>query len=156
MNEIHDNISASAKIKNLPIELIVDDKIPTSLYGDAVRLGQILTNLANNAVKFTHRGIIVLSARLEEETDDRVYVRFQVKDDGIGISDVAKLRLFEPFVQADGSTTRKYGGTGLGLSIVKKIVELMNGTVGFESELDKGSTFWFVVPMRKFPEECEN
>jgi signal transduction histidine kinase len=152
MSEVFSNISASARIKNLTTELIVDDKIPACLYADAARLSQILTNLANNAVKFTHEGRIVLSAMFEDETDDEVHVRFKVKDDGIGISDKAKQRLFEPFMQADGSTTRKYGGTGLGLSIVKKTVDLMKGTVGFDSELNKGSDFWFVVPLRKSPE----
>ncbi len=151
LDEVFSSISASARIKSLSTELLVDSRIPGTLFGDPARLKQILTNLANNAVKFTHQGTIVISAVLEEETLDCVRVTFKVKDDGIGISEKGKQRLFEPFVQADGSTTRKYGGTGLGLSIVKKTVHLMNGEVDFESELNKGSTFWFTVPLRKYP-----
>ena len=113
--------------------------------GDPLRLGQILINLVNNAVKFTERGEIRLSAELLEQTGDRVKLRFSVRDTGIGMTPEQAARLFQAFTQADTSTTRKYGGTGLGLTICKRLVELMGGQIWLESEPGAGSTFLFTA-----------
>ena len=113
--------------------------------GDPLRLGQILTNLVNNAVKFTERGEIRLSAELLEQTGDRVKLRFSVRDTGAGMTPEQAARLFQPFTQADMSTTRKHGGTGLGLTICKRLVELMGGQIWLESEPGVGSTFFFTA-----------
>ena len=129
------------------LELIIDiaDEVPTKLVGDPLRLGQILVNYANNAVKFTERGEIEISIALAQADDDGVLLRFAVRDTGIGLSDEQCSRLFKNFEQADSSTTRKYGGTGLGLVIAKQLAEMMGGEVGVDSELGRGSTFWFTA-----------
>ncbi|MEY2443499.1 MAG: two-component system, sensor histidine kinase and response regulator, partial [Ilumatobacteraceae bacterium] len=126
--------------------------VPTHAWGDPTRLRQILVNLTSNAVKFTQQGEVVIQARIDAplEAHDGVNVqrvRFEVRDTGIGMSDTAKQYIFDPFSQADASTTRRYGGTGLGLAIVKQLVELMGGEVGVESKPGVGSTFWFVIPL---------
>ena len=133
------------------IELIIDvaDEVPRHLIGDPLRLGQVLVNYANNAVKFTERGEIEICVALapadEHAHDDDLLLRFAVRDTGIGLSDEQRGRLFESFVQADSSTTRKYGGTGLGLAIAKQLAELMGGAVGVDSAPGQGSTFWFTA-----------
>jgi CheY-like chemotaxis protein/anti-sigma regulatory factor (Ser/Thr protein kinase) len=119
--------------------------------GDAKRLGQVLTNLLNNAIKFTHEGQVDLSSRLKADQADSVVLEFVVRDTGIGIPEARREAIFEPFVQVDGSTTRQYGGTGLGLAICRQLVELMGGELGVESELGKGSIFWFTVRLGKTP-----
>ncbi len=129
------------------LEFLADapGSVPQGLRGDPLRLGQILTNLINNAVKFTERGEIRLRAELLEQTGERVKLRFSVRDSGAGMTPEQAARLFQPFTQADMSTTRKHGGTGLGLTICKRLVELMGGQIWLESEPGVGSTFFFTV-----------
>jgi two-component system, sensor histidine kinase and response regulator len=136
-------ISEKSHAKGLELVFEVAPDVPAHLVGDSLRLGQILLNYANNAVKFTERGEIVISVRASERTESDVLLHFRVQDTGIGLSQEQMGRLFQSFSQADTSTTRKFGGTGLGLAISKKLAELMGGQVGVESEPGKGSTFWF-------------
>jgi len=130
--------------KGLTIELDTGDT-PSWLRGDATRLRQALFNYVGNAIKFTEQGTLYLCARKLEETDDRVLVRFEVRDTGIGVSATILPGLFEAFEQGDASTTRVHGGTGLGLAITRRLVLMMGGEVGAESELGRGSTFWFTA-----------
>ena len=142
-------ISDKAKDKGLALIFDIDENLPEYLNGDPLRLGQILINYANNAVKFTEKGEIIITAKILEETENDLYLRFSVRDTGIGLSDDAIEKLFQSFQQADSSTSRKYGGSGLGLSISKQLATLMNGEVGVESELGKGSLFWFTAKLKK-------
>jgi PAS domain S-box-containing protein len=137
------------KAKGLDMALLFDSNIPTKLCGDPSRLHQILTNLVGNAVKFTDRGKVTIKVSKQDEKDDRVMIRFDVKDTGIGISEIDQKKLFSPFVQADGSMTRRYGGTGLGLVIAKQLVEMMGGTIGYTSDPDHGSIFSFTASLTK-------
>ena len=133
--------------KGLAVSVNVDAAVPALLHGDPVRFCQVLNNLVGNAIKFTERGGIAITARLGErrpaDSPSALRVRFAVSDTGIGLDPEQKSRVFAAFAQADGSTTRKYGGTGLGLTISKQLVELHGGEMGVESEPDGGSTFWF-------------
>jgi PAS domain S-box-containing protein len=131
--------------KGLEFLAHVSPAIPEHLLGDPLRLGQILTNFVNNSVKFTERGEIRLNIELLERTGDKVQLKFSVRDTGIGMTREQSAKLFQPFVQADTSTTRKHGGTGLGLTICRRLVELMGGRVWLESEPGVGSTFFFTV-----------
>ncbi|GAB3262293.1 hybrid sensor histidine kinase/response regulator [Chitinimonas naiadis] len=144
-----DNVAnlISEKCSNKGLELIfdIDPALPECLLGDPLRLGQVLINYANNAVKFTEQGEILVRAQLIERSDDAVLARFEVQDTGIGLSPEQQARLFQSFQQADSSTTRKYGGTGLGLAISRELAELMGGQVGVESTQGIGSTFWFTA-----------
>ncbi|MEA2040791.1 MAG: response regulator [Thermodesulfobacteriota bacterium] len=139
------------KIGSKPIEILcrIGDNLPSMVKGDPTRYRQVLTNLMGNAPKFTESGEIELSLDIEEEEDDRIKLHAMIRDTGIGIPKDKLSAIFEPFQQADGSTTRKYGGTGLGLSIGKKISELMNGDVWAESEENIGSTFHFTAWLGK-------
>jgi two-component system, sensor histidine kinase and response regulator len=139
-------MAVQAAAKNLELIVNVDPAIPDLVLGDPHRLRQILTNLAGNAVKFTQQGEIVIEALAVAVQGGRVLLHFEVRDSGAGMSEEVLGRLFQPFVQADASTTRHYGGTGLGLSIVKRLVELMGGQVGVASQPGKGSTFTFTLP----------
>lgn len=148
-DEMIKNVSAvvteKAVSKDLAFGLQIPPNVPQYLVGDPLRLGQVLINLINNAVKFTTAGEIELAVELLEQSGDRVKLRFAVRDTGIGMTQEQVSRLFLPFSQADGSTTRKFGGTGLGLSISKRLVEIMGGQIWIESQAGKGSTFIFTA-----------
>jgi two-component system sensor histidine kinase/response regulator len=143
----HLSTVVSPKICEKNLEFLIDEQhdLPALLVGDQLRLGQVLINLVNNAVKFTERGEIVVTVKLEEQLSDRVELKFEVRDSGIGMTPEQSARLFQAFSQADTSTTRKYGGTGLGLSISKRLVEMMEGNIWVESEYGYGSTFCFTA-----------
>ena len=138
-------ITVKAEEKGLEVLFRTEADVPLQLVGDPLRLGQVLLNLAGNSVKFTGQGEIVVSTRLRELTDDRAELEFTVSDTGVGMSPEQAARLFQPFSQADTSTTRKFGGTGLGLSISKRLVEMMGGRIWVESELGRGSVFRFTA-----------
>ena len=146
-----DLLSAGAHEKGLSLMTFVAPEVPTHLLGDPARLRQVLLNLAGNAVKFTDRGNVVVRLTVVQETEQGITLRFAVTDSGIGLSAASREGLFQPFVQADGSASRRHGGTGLGLSITKRLVTLMGGEVGVESEEGVGSTFWFTAPFARAP-----
>jgi two-component system sensor histidine kinase/response regulator len=147
LHQVLDNvanlISEKASAKGLELIFQVQAGLPDGLVGDPLRLGQILVNYCNNAVKFTEQGEISIQVTQLEGGDDELLLRFSVQDTGIGLTEEQMGRLFQSFSQADSSTSRKYGGTGLGLAISKKLAQLMGGEVGVESEYGKGSCFWF-------------
>jgi two-component system sensor histidine kinase/response regulator len=139
--------------KGLEIAYSVDPKLPKRMRGDPLRLGQILTNLVSNAVKFTEHGEVVVSIETATGSDGSDLVRFSVSDTGIGLTADQIARLFKPFTQAAHDTARRYGGTGLGLAICKRLVEMMGGTIGVESTPGVGSTFYFFLPPRTANDE---
>jgi len=149
LEEVLENVSSvlsqKAHDKNLEFLIAAQQDLPSNLVGDPLRLGQILINLVSNAVKFTERGEIVVTAAVAEKAQDRVKLKFSVRDSGIGMTPEQSARLFQPFSQADSSTTRKYGGTGLGLSISKKLIEMMGGSIWVESSYGVGSAFYFTA-----------
>jgi PAS domain S-box-containing protein len=137
--------------KGLELSCLVGPGVPSLLRGDPVRLRQILVNLGGNAVKFTAQGKIVIRADLESQDEHNATICFSVIDTGIGIPANLQDNLFTPFMQVDGSITRKYGGTGLGLAISRQLAELMGGKISLESKVGKGSTFWFTIVFEKQP-----
>jgi two-component system sensor histidine kinase/response regulator len=143
----------AAKMKQLDLLCFMPASIDPRVQGDPTRLRQVLTNLLSNAVKFTEKGEVILRVSLLERQAEEQLLRFSVEDTGIGISAGTKDNLFHKFTQADGSTTRKYGGTGLGLSVCKQLIELQKGEIAVESEVGKGTVFWFTLPLRVQAEE---
>jgi len=154
LNNIINMLGLTAEQKGIEFLLLVRSTVPNRLRGDALRLGQVLLNLANNAVKFTKEGEVMLRADLLEQDGTTAVIRFSVRDTGIGISREHLDRLFQPFSQADDSTTRQFGGTGLGLSISKRLVEIMGGEMAVTSEPGKGSEFSFIIPLRLQPDHA--
>ncbi len=146
---VADTLARRASDKGLELACMIHHQVPSLLRGDPGRLRQVLMNLVGNAIKFTEKGEVVIGVELEEETEDAASLVFSVTDTGMGIPNGQLKKIFESFTQADGSTTRKYGGTGLGLSICRRLVELMGGRIGVESEPGQGSRFWFRVSIQK-------
>jgi len=149
IEDIVDLLAERAHVKGLELACSIPADLVTNVRGDPLRLGQILTNLTGNAIKFTQQGAVVIRVAGVEETGKSVTMRFEVSDTGVGISPQAQSRIFEEFAQADGSTTRKHGGSGLGLAISKQLVEMMGGDIHVESALGAGSTFWFTTSFEK-------
>ncbi|MGF1613393.1 MAG: ATP-binding protein [Gammaproteobacteria bacterium] len=149
VEEVASLLAGPAQRKGLQLTCFIDPNTPPSATGDATRLRQILTNLLGNAVKFTERGEIVLRLHRTTPGPGAPALRFEVEDTGIGIRPEVRERLFEPFVQADASTTRRFGGTGLGLTISRRLITLMGGDIGVNSVLGQGSLFWATLPWEK-------
>src|SRR3954468_5573017 len=149
LENVSDLIAEKTSDKGLELILDIDPAVDMHPKGDPLRLGQILINFCNNAVKFTERGEIVVTARVQESDDKGQLVHFAVRDTGIGLTQEQMGRLFQAFEQADASTTRQHGGTGLGLAISKRLARLMGGDVGVTSQLGQGSTFWFTAYLGK-------
>ena len=153
LEDIVDLLAERAHAKGLELACRIPADLDTFVRGDPLRLGQILTNLTGNAIKFTQKGSVVISLACESQSDATVKVRFEVVDTGEGISQEAQSRIFEEFSQADGSTTRKHGGSGLGLAISRQLVEMMGGHLQVKSTLGAGATFWFTV---EFPKQQQS
>jgi signal transduction histidine kinase len=149
LNEVLKLVSGRARGKGLAVNASVSDDARGVLRGDPARLRQVLLNLVANAIKFTESGEVAVRVKVTESSENGARLLFEVQDTGIGLSPDALSRLFQPFVQADGSITRKYGGTGLGLAICKQLIELMGGRVGVDSEPGKGSRFWFTARFQR-------
>ncbi len=149
VEEVVKLLAAKAHKKDLELACLMPADLPLTLHGDPGRLRQILINLIDNAIKFTPQGDVLVRATVGEETPDSIILRLEIIDSGIGISPEDRAELFQPFSQADCSISRKYGGTGLGLAICKRLVELMGGQIGIESEVGRGSTFWFTARLAK-------
>lgn len=143
LNSIRNTQNIKAREKKINLGLSIDPDVPQKVVGDQVRLSQILTNLVGNAIKFTEQGSVDINIKLIQKTEDISTIRFAIKDTGIGISKDKFDQIFVSFSQAEANTTRKFGGTGLGLSITKRLLELQNSEIQLESELEKGSTFYF-------------
>jgi PAS domain S-box-containing protein len=148
IEEVSDMFLERSMTKDIELVVDIDSAAPRKLVSDPLRLRQVLANLTSNAFKFTKKGEISISVKTRSLIEDRVNLLFCVKDTGIGIDSSISDRLFDAFAQADGSTTRKYGGTGLGLAICKKIVMMMGGDIWVESEIGKGSSFYFTIETR--------
>jgi signal transduction histidine kinase/CheY-like chemotaxis protein/HPt (histidine-containing phosphotransfer) domain-containing protein len=143
LEEVTGILANTAYMKGLEMAIVVDPNLPVRIRGDLSRIRQVLTNLVGNAIKFTAQGDVIVRVSLTDQAE----LKFAVQDTGIGIPTLDQAMLFQPFTQVDASTTRKYGGTGLGLAICKQVVECMGGTIGLESQVEQGSTFWFTIPL---------
>jgi two-component system sensor histidine kinase/response regulator len=148
VEEAAELVGETAAGKSLELLAYCSPELPPNFRGDPARIRQVLLNLASNAVKFTAEGEVVVRAQLADTTAEGVVIRFEVTDTGVGIAEEDQQRLFDPFSQADSSTTRKYGGTGLGLAICQQLVSAMGGSLGVQSRLGEGSTFWFTLPLQ--------
>lgn len=153
VESVSELFAMKARLKGLHYEVRIAPNFPACLRSDPIRLRQILINLIGNAIKFTETGKIAVQVDRLSESAEAVSLQISVIDSGIGLNEIARRRLFQPFTQADGSTTRKFGGTGLGLAISKSLVELMGGSIGVESEEQRGSTFWFTVSLKRVSDE---
>ncbi len=148
LEEVCHLLNLRAEQKGIELLLSIPRGLPNSMVGDSLRLRQILSNLIGNAIKFTHKGSVLVEVELLSQSASQIQLNFSVRDTGIGMSPEQLAELFQPFTQGDVSHTREYGGTGLGLTISKRLVELMNGNIGVESEKDKGSRFHFNLPLQ--------
>ncbi len=148
-----DILAERAAAKGLEIMSTTAADVPTMLEGDAGRIRQVLINLLSNAIKFTEKGDVLARVRSDPQAGEGLWLRFEVRDTGIGIAPEAHGQLFQPFTQQDSSFARRYGGTGLGLAISRRLVELMGGRIGCESAAGRGSTFWFTIPLRAAAEQ---
>jgi PAS domain S-box-containing protein len=143
-------LEEKAHSKSIELACEIDDDVPTAVVGDPLRVRQVVTNLVDNAVKYTENGEVAVHVMLAcDSVDDKLVLLFEVHDTGPGLTPEAQAKLFTPFVQGDASMTRRHGGTGLGLAICRRLVELMGGEIGVESRLGEGSTFWFTVTLEK-------
>ena len=145
LNNVANLVGLKAEEKALELLFDINQNVPVALIGDPLRLGQILLNLSNNAIKFTSTGEVVMSITVTESTSDSATLHFAIRDTGIGMTKAQTAKLFHSFSQADTSTSRQYGGTGLGLTISKHLTEMMGGSIWVESTKDVGSTFHFTV-----------
>ncbi len=156
IDDIADLMSQAANNKGLEVITYIEDNVPTYINGDPGRIRQIITNLMNNAIKFTSHGQVFVYIKLVKEENHNYFINFNIKDSGIGIEREKISKMFTRFTQAEMSTSRKYGGTGLGLSICKELVELMHGKIGIESNFGKGSNFWFTVAFPAATQQTQN
>ncbi len=148
IEDVIKSYSVGSTSRNVDLRMRVSDQLPTIIYGDMMRLRQIMINLMQNALKFTETGFVEITADVYNQFDDDIRLLFSVRDTGIGIDPMKQRDIFENFIQADPAITRKYGGTGLGLSIVKKLVSIMGGFIWVESEPQKGSNFFFILSFK--------
>ncbi|MBY0444169.1 MAG: PAS domain S-box protein, partial [Burkholderiales bacterium] len=156
LEDVITRVGIEARAKGLTLLSRIAPNLPSSVVGDARRLEKILLHLIENAVKFTVQGQVELFTELESENNEEVKIKFSIIDTGIGISHDEQAQLFQAFTQADTSATRKFGGLGLGLIIAKQLVDLMGGSIGLLSEIDKGSCFWFSICLKKDLQEVED
>ena len=154
--EAVDSVSKSAFSKKLEFTFLIEQDVPVDLRGDPIRLKQIIINLIGNSIKFTEKGEVAFHISSGAESDERVTLRFEIKDTGIGILEEVHERIFDSFTQADNSTSRNFGGTGLGLTISKQFVEMMGGEINLRSDPGRGATFWFTIEFEKQPVQKES